>query len=207
MVAVGFAVQQQGSGWLGDGGGPFPEPEEYCSSVVDHVIDGEPDNPGEGFCVEGNDDAGDALRNRRILLVISRKGSPNIKGIGTSSSRPSPYSTSSSDSPCAGNAAPNSTTPQPDLLQTPQEGTIMIVLGASLVHLDMAPKATSAAAAVAAAAIRDCMFINTTPGMSCLIEPWARTAPKSLSATVSAIEVTPRRPRGTSRGSVIIMGA
>ncbi|MFD0190809.1 transposase [Streptomyces bacillaris] len=55
-----------------------------------------------------------ALRERRILPVISRKGCPNIKGMGklaTSSSRPSRSSTTSSASPSAGNAAPNSTTP------------------------------------------------------------------------------------------------
>lgn len=54
------------------------------------------------------------LRKRRILPVISRKGAPNIKGLGklrTSWSRPSPCSTSSNASPSAGNAEPNSTTP------------------------------------------------------------------------------------------------
>ncbi|MGW2142040.1 transposase [Streptomyces sp. NPDC001773] len=54
----------------------------------------------------------DALRERRILPVISRKGCPNIKGLAsfaTSSSRPSPCSTNSNASPSAGNAAPNST--------------------------------------------------------------------------------------------------
>ncbi|CAM5472839.1 hypothetical protein SCALM49S_03812 [Streptomyces californicus] len=55
-----------------------------------------------------------ALRERRILPVISRKGCPNIKGMGKLRyvvEQPSPCSTTSSVSPSAGNAAPNSTTP------------------------------------------------------------------------------------------------
>ncbi|WP_405667079.1 transposase [Streptomyces sp. NBC_00055] len=56
------------------------------------------------------------LRRRRILPVISRKGAPDIKGLGnsaTSSSRPSPCSTSSNALPSDGNGASNSTTPYP----------------------------------------------------------------------------------------------
>ncbi|MFI1769954.1 IS5 family transposase, partial [Streptomyces sp. NPDC020800] len=53
------------------------------------------------------------LRKRRILPVISRKGTRTSRAwasSATSSSRPSPCSTSSNGSPCDGNAAPNSTT-------------------------------------------------------------------------------------------------
>ncbi|MFJ1749745.1 hypothetical protein ACIOJD_26370 [Streptomyces sp. NPDC088116] len=46
----------------------FPEPQEYRLSVPDHVVDGEPDDPGEGLGIEEHDDAGDAKAVRRIRI-------------------------------------------------------------------------------------------------------------------------------------------
>ncbi len=56
----------------------------------------------------------DELRQRRILPVISHKGRPNIKGLGKLRyvvEQTFALLTTSNDSPSAGNAAPNSTTP------------------------------------------------------------------------------------------------
>ncbi|MEV0480742.1 transposase [Streptomyces sp. NPDC050508] len=63
----------------------------------------------------------DELRNRRILPAISRKGAPNINGLAnpaTSWSRSSHCFISSSASPSAGNAEPNSTTPSSHSMRT-----------------------------------------------------------------------------------------
>ncbi|MER0450059.1 hypothetical protein ABR738_36880 [Streptomyces sp. Edi4] len=42
-------------------------------SVVHHVVDGEPDDPGEGLCVEEHDDAGDAEDFRCVPWSVGRR--------------------------------------------------------------------------------------------------------------------------------------
>jgi len=43
-----------------------PESQERCFAVMWHVVDGEPDDPGERLRVEEHDDAGDAEAHRDI---------------------------------------------------------------------------------------------------------------------------------------------
>ncbi|MEU7004297.1 hypothetical protein [Nonomuraea sp. NPDC046570] len=59
VVASRNIVQQQGCDRLGDGRGRFPEAQEHVFSVTQQVIDGEPNDPGKGLCVEEHDDADD----------------------------------------------------------------------------------------------------------------------------------------------------
>jgi hypothetical protein len=97
-------------GWLPDlGSRPFCMPSGRIDGIP--PVAGRPGRPHRRPDSPLGDKGYDSnshreeLRKRRILPVISRKGAPNIKGLGK-------LRCSSNASPSAGNAEPKSTTPQ-----------------------------------------------------------------------------------------------
>jgi hypothetical protein len=66
VVPVADPAEQEVRDWHGDRGGWVTETEEYLVTVADDVVDGQPDDTGEGLGVEQDDDRGDPGSQRRV---------------------------------------------------------------------------------------------------------------------------------------------